>query len=295
MKNLSYSRIAREESDSRRSSFSFIWSINSDNNMNNSSSYSSDEIIYEEDENDILPKNVQYMEDLKSISSNQKNKDKLENKLQNENLSKKLTQEKTSSQSIFNITKQKKVRSCEMRTQYIKSFFGKLQKFIRFLMKDFNDKKDDIKDKILPLYQPQNCKIFIRIMAENAYRDFCQEKKVYEILQINEKERRNTDDNIKVIDKIRNAVGEKRNEDLIEVLEKPIKELMDIYRGIVNPEQDFYKHFESFQDYLNELKEKEDADPKKIAIIKYQGMNYEAILNEIIDNGSKPGPRKKKK
>ena len=295
MKNLSYSRIAREESDSRRSSFSFIWSINSDNNMNNSSSYSSDEIIYEEDENDILPKNVQYMEDLKSISSNQKNKDKLENKLQNENLSKKLTQEKTSSQSIFNITKQKKVRSCEMRTQYIKSFFGKLQKFIRFLMKDFNDKKDDIKDKILPLYQPQNCKIFIRIMAENAYRDFCQEKKVYEILQINEKERRNTDDNIKVIDKIRNAVGEKRNKDLIEVLEKPIKELMDIYRGIVNPEQDFYKHFESFQDYLNELKEKEDADPKKIAIIKYQGMNYETILNEIIDNGSKPGPRKKKK
>lgn len=295
MKNLSYSRIAREESDSRRSSFSFIWSINSDNNMNNSSSYSSDEIIYEEDENDILPKNVQYMEDLKSISSNQKNKDKLENKLQNENLSKKLTQEKTSSQSIFNITKQKKVRSCEMRTQYIKSFFGKLQKFIRFLMKDFNDKKDDIKDKILPLYQPQNCKIFTRIMAENAYRDFCQEKKVYEILQINEKERKNTDDNIKVIDKIRSAEGEKRNEDLIEVLEKPIKELMDIYRGIVDPEQDFYKHFESFQDYLNELKEKEDADPKKIAIIKYQGMNYETILNEIIDNGSKPGPRKKKK
>ena len=264
MKNLSYSRIAREESDSRRSSFSFIWSINSDNNMNNSSSYSSDEIIYEEDENDILPKNVQYMEDLKSISSNQKNKDKLENKLQNENLSKKLTQEKTSSQSIFNITKQKKVRSCEMRTQYIKSFFGKLQKFIRFLMKDFNDKKDDIKDKILPLYQPQNCKIFTRIMAENAYRDFCQEKKVYEILQINEKERKNTDDNIKVIDKIRSAEGEKRYEDLIEVLEKPIKELMDIYRGIVNPEQDFYKHFESFQDYLNELKEKEDADPKKL-------------------------------
>jgi hypothetical protein len=292
----SYSRIAKEESDSISSfpSFKQYYSDN-DNDMFKSSSYFKDEMMFEEDEDNIFPKNVQYMEDLKSISNNQKNKDKIENKLRNENLSNKLTQEKTTSQLIFNINKQKKVRSCEMRTQYIKSFFGKLQKFIRFLMKDFNDKKDDIKDKILPLYQPQNCKIFTRIMAENAYRDFCQEKKAYEILQINEKERKNTDDNIKVIDKIRSAVGEKRNEDLIEVLEKPIKELMDIYRGIVNPEKDFYKHFESFQDYLNELEEKEDVEPKKISKLKYQGMNYEAILNEIIDNGSKPGPRKKKK
>lgn len=295
MKNLSYSRIAKEESSSTNSSFSILRPDYSDNNMYKSSSYFNNETIFEEEEDDILPKYVQYMEDLKSISNNQKNNDILENKLRNESLSNKLTQEKTTSQLIFNINKQKKVRSCEMRTQYIKSFFGKLQKFIRFLMNDFNDKKDDIKDKILPLYQPQNCKIFTRIMAENAYRDFCQEKKAYEILQINEKERKNTDDNIKVIDKIRNAVGEKRNENLIEVLEKPIKELMDIYRGIVNPEQDFYKHFERFQDYLNELKENEDADPKKIAKLEYQGMNYEAILNEIIDNGSKPGPRKKKK
>lgn len=232
MENLSYSRISKEDSASNNSSFSILRPNYSDNNIYKSSSYSNDEIIFGEEDSDILPKYVQYMEDLKSISNNQKNNDILENKLRNESLSNKLTQEKTTSQLIFNINKQKKVRSCEMRTQYIKSFFGKLQKFIRFLMNNFNDKKDDIKDQILPLYQPQNCKIFTRIMAENAYRDFCQEKKVYEILQINEKERKNTDDNIKVIDKIRSAVGEKRNENLIEVLEKPIKELMDIYRGI---------------------------------------------------------------
>ena len=297
MKNYSYSRIAKEDSSSpEQSFFSLKQKINEIKNEN-SSSLKENETIFEGDENDIVPQNIQKYGNLEIISNQRNNSNIIKSfkNLSNEHTSNKFTQEITArfpTPRIFNITKQKKVRPLEMRTMYIKSFMGKLQHFIIKLMHIFNMQKENEKDKILPVFDFQNCNIFIKISAKEAYETFCLEKKTSEILSSNDKEGKNTS-NIKIIDKIINTVGEKRNEDLIEVLDKPIKELMDIYRDKINPKKDFYKHFKRFQDYLNELRHKEDADSKQIKIIEEQGLNYEAILLNIINHDCKPGPKSK--
>ena len=297
MKNYSYSRLAKEESSSPNQSFSSFKRKKDEYTSEYSSSLNKNEIIFEEDENDIIPQNIQKYGNIQIISNQRNNFNIIKSfkNLSNEHISNNFTQEITAKfpkLRIFNITKQKKIRPLEMRTMYIKSFLGKLQHFIIKLMQIYNSQKENGKDKILPVYEFQNCKIFIKYSAKEAYETFCLEKKTSEILKLNDKEGKNTN-NIKIIDKIINAEGEKRNEDLIEVLDKSIKELMDIYRDKINPKKDFYKHFKRFQDYLNELKEKEDADPKQIKIIEEQGMNYEAILLNIINNDCKPGPKNK--
>ena len=296
MKNYSYSRLAKESSSPSQSFSSFKRKKN-ENTSEDASTLNKNEIIFGENENDIIPQNIQKNGNFEIISNQRNNFNIIKSfkNLQNEHISNNYTQEKTVRSPILrivNITKQKKIRPFEMRTMYIKSFLGKLQHFIIKLMQIYNNQKENEKDKILPVYEFQNCNIFIKYSAKEAYETFCLKKKTSEILKLNDKEGKNTN-NIKIIDKIINDEGEKRNEDLIEVLDKPIKELMDIYRDKINPKKDFYKNFKRFQDYLNELREKEDADSKQIKIIEEQGMNYEAILLNIINHDCKPGPKNK--
>ena len=284
----SYSRYANEESSSSH----YYYKISEDQkDLTSLDNYS-------ENKDDIITEEFQNIDNSK-IKSNQENNNLNEIEeskniiTPTERISNKLTKEMTTKITTFKIIKRKKIRIYEMRKQYIKSFLGKLQHFIIKLMEIFNNQKQNEKDKILPFYMFQNCNIFIKYSTLETYKYFCLEKKVYEILKINDEKGKNAD-NIKTIDIIMNAVGEKRSEELNEVLNKPIKELMDIYRDKIKPEKGFYTHFKRFQNYLNELRQEKGADPKQIAIIEEQGMNYEIILKNIIDHDCKPGPKNKK-
>ena len=214
----------------------------------------------------------------------------------NEKTTKKSTQEIENInpiKKIFKINKMKKVRKFEMRTQYLINFFKYLQYFITFLMKKFNKSRENEEDKTLPIFEHQASKIFIKYDSKEAYNSFCLNKTAREILSIKDKENKNQK-NINTINKVMNAEGKKRNEELIEVLNKPIKQLMDIYRDKNAHKDDFYKDFTRFEDYLNMLRQEKDPDMKKIKIIEQQGLNYEAILKYNVDNECKHGPKPKK-
>ena len=174
MKNYSYSRIAKEDSSSpEQSFFSLKQKINEIKNEN-SSSLKENETIFEGDENDIVPQNIQKYGNLEIISNQRNNSNIIKSfkNLSNEHTSNKFTQEITvrfPTLRIFNITKQKKVRPLEMRTMYIKSFMGQLQHFVIKLMHIFNRQKENEKDKILPVFDFQNCNIFIKISAKESF------------------------------------------------------------------------------------------------------------------------------
>ena len=195
---------------------------------------------------------------------------------------------------IFNIKKANKVRRFEMRTQYIINFFKYLQIFIQILMKKFNESRENEEDKIMPIYKIQPSKIFIKYNSKEAYNSFCLNKTAREILSINDKEKKNLI-NINIFNKVMRAEGNKKNKELIEVLNKHIKQLMDIYRDKKKHKDDFYKDFTRFEDYLNKLRQEEDADCKKINIIEQEGINYESNLKYNVENECRHGPKPKNK
>ena len=91
--------------------------------------------------------------------------------------------------------------------------------------------------------------------------------------------------NVKLIISI---INENENQPLIKVLNKTIKELMDIYRDKIIPEEDYYQYFSRFKDYVK------NWEGERREILYEQGMNFEEITQEKIDNHCKPGPKPKK-
>ena len=198
---------------------------------------------------------------------------------------------------IFNITKtstfggganiekieekeKKKIREDNKQISYVKRFFKELVKFINVLIEKFNNKRG----KHINFYSIINTDNYIKHGSSDALELL--EKKAYEVLSV---EINGNRENIDLINSIIYADEENRNEELVEVLNKTIKQLMDIYRND-NIENDFYKDFKRFKAHLDEFEKK----PEEKEILKNQGINYENILKQKKENPQK-GRHKKNK
>ena len=183
---------------------------------------------------------------------------------------------------IKNIKEDKKIKKESLRISYVRHFFIDLVAFINFLINKFNKKKG------------KNCKcliaisteLFIKYGAEEAKKML--ERKARDVLS---EENDKNKENIKLIDTIINTHDENKNIELIEVLNKTIQELMNIYRNDKIHKDDIFRNFHRFPEFLTTLKKPENQ--KKI--FEEQAMNYEKIINGIIENNCHPGPKPKNK
>ena len=98
-------------------------------------------------------------------------------------------------------------------------------------------------------------------------------------------------ENINLINTIINADNDNKIIEVIEVLSKTIQELMDIYRNDKIHKDDYFQNFQRFPKFLKNLKKSDDEKKE----LEYQAMNYEIIINDIIENSCQPGPKPKKK
>ena len=201
---------------------------------------------------------------------------------------------------IFNVTKtnannenlkiekiedknEKKIRADHKRISYVKRFFGELVNFINVLIEKFNKNRG----KNINYFKKVDTELYIKYGAKDAKKVL--DTKAKEVLAVEDKEKSRY--NIDLINSIMNENEENRNNELVEVLNKTIKELMDIYRDDNIHKNDFYKDFKRFKAQLDEFGEGKKGEKK---ILEEQGLNYENIINEIIINGCHRGRKSKK-
>ena len=176
--------------------------------------------------------------------------------------------------------KKKKIRADDLRVSYMKSFFKSLVIFINNLIEIFNIKNG----KNLNYFSINNNNLYIKHGANDIIEIL--KNKAKDVLSV---ESSNGDNyNIKLIISI---INENENKPLIKVLNKTIKELMDIYRDKIIPEEDYYQYFPRFKDFVKNWK---NLDEEKREVLIDQGMNFEEKIKKIIDFDCKPGPKAKK-
>ena len=113
-------------------------------------------------------------------------------------------------------------------------------------------------------------------------------EKAKDVLSI-EKDNIKNEENIDLINNIINADDENKNIEVIEVINKTIQELMDIYRSDKIYKDDYFQNFQRFPQFLKSLQKSEEEKKE----FEYQAMNYEKIINDIIENSCHPGPKPK--
>ena len=84
--------------------------------------------------------------------------------------------------------------------------------------------------------------------------------------------------------------GENDQEDKItSVLNKTIRDLMEVYNGKVIPKEDYYQHFVRFEEYLSNLKR--DNDYKEQMRVVGKERFIKRLNIELFDNSEKKGPK----
>ena len=173
------------------------------------------------------------------------------------------------------------------RVIFVKGFFHNLINFINVLIENFN-KKNQTKIDYLDW---TNGNIYIHERICNAL--YLLDRKVIDALSSRAELFKGKDGFIKPKKKIlpnkklcyeiyKEKDEKMKIHEVIEVFDRKIKDLMDIYLNEVSPMQDHYKFFQRFEAYLNNPKNNIDKRKKKILIdVAY---NYKSRLEEKITN-----------
>lgn len=192
--------------------------------------------------------------------------------------------EQSEKMTTKNIKGNKTIRKERLRTSYLKHFYSDLVIFINFLINKFNKEKG----KNFKFLIEKNTELYIKYGAKDAKKML--ERKAKDVLS-EEKVNIKNKENINLINMIINADNENKNIEVIEVLNKTIQELMDIYRNDKIHKDDYFQNFQRFPDFLKKCQKSEDEK----SMLEYQAFNYEKIINNIIENSCRPGPRPKNK
>ena len=177
----------------------------------------------------------------------------------------------------------------DFKIYFIKSFLNNLIGFINELI-DIFDKANNTKiNHLLAI----NKEYYVKYGAKDAL-NFIQ-KRAIDVLIIDISNIKNgKEEDIKTFNEkllmITNPNSKYRNDNIISVLNKTIKELMDIYRELKEPEEEYYKFFKRFEAHINSLAK--DDEYKKC--LRKAGLEYEIYYNHILyNNEHKRGPKAK--
>ena len=177
----------------------------------------------------------------------------------------------------------------DFKIYYIKSFLNNLIDFINKLI-DIYDRANNTKiNHLLTI----NKEYYVKYGAKDVL-NFIQKRAIDVLIIDTSKVKNGKEEDIKTFNEkllmITNPSGKYRNDNIISVLNKTIKELMDIYRELKEPEEEYYKFFKRFEEHINSLNK--DDEYKKC--LRKSGLEYEMYYNRLLyDNEHKRGPKAK--
>lgn len=177
----------------------------------------------------------------------------------------------------------------DFKIYYIKSFLNNLIDFINKLI-DIYDRTNNTKiNHLLTI----NKEYYVKYGAKDVL-NFIQKRAIDVLIIDTSKVKNGKEEDIKTFNEkllmITNPSSKYKNDNIISVLNKTIKELMDIYRELKEPEEEYYKFFKRFEAHINSLNK--DDEYKKC--LRKSGLEYEMYYNRLLyDNEHKRGPKAK--
>ena len=192
----------------------------------------------------------------------------------------------------------KDLKEFEKRNYYktfVKDFFRDLINFINVLIEKFNKKNNTnincLKWKNGNIYCHANVYNELYLLDRKAIKALTSRAQLYKEKDGSIKAYTTPLPNKEICYNIYKEEDEKMKiHEVIAVFDTKIKDLMDIYLKKVFPQEDFYKSFQKYEEYLNNTENQIEEEKKELLI--EIGNSYKSKLKEKIDNpDNKRGPK----